>query len=129
MVANKQRLTNALPPHSSHVEVVTENGFGIARVCELAISRSDSVNGCHFVVGLASGGVRSITVEFGPQARTQVQEQLNPLPPTSHFWLHCAERHLAAYIWENDGCPPDGRLVVDLLSVEDLLQAAQWDKC
>ncbi len=120
--------TNATAPHS-HVEVVTENGFGIARVSELGLSARDSVGACNFIVGLASGGVRSVKVQFTEAAIALVQEerQTNALSNTSPFWLYCAERHLAAYLWENNGCPPDGRLIVDSLSVEELLMATRWD--
>ncbi|HCX28270.1 MAG TPA: hypothetical protein DHU55_00610 [Blastocatellia bacterium] len=131
MAVNKERFAtaNSMAPNS-HVEVVTENGFGIVRVCELGLSGSDSVSACHFIVGMASGGVRSIKVEFAQAAVALVQDQRQTdlLSRTSCFWLHCAERHLAAYVWENDGCPPDGRLIVDSLSVEDLLMAAKWEQ-
>lgn len=115
---------------NSHVEVVTENGFCIVRVCELWVSNRDSASACHFVVGLAFGGVRSIEVEFTEAAIALVQQQrqMNPLSLTSSFWLHCAERHLATYVWENNECPPGGRLIVHSLSVEDLLVAAQWQQ-
>jgi len=131
MAINKERLATAKSTApNSHVEVVTENGFGIARVCELGLSSSDSARACHFIVGMASGGVRSIKVKFAETAIALVQEQrqTKPLSLTSPFWLHCAERHLAAYVWENDGCPSHGRLIVDSLSAEDLQMAAQWEQ-
>jgi hypothetical protein len=129
-VHQKRLLTANSTPPNSHVEVVTENGFGIVRVCELGLSNSYSTSACHFIVGIPSGGVRTIKVEFtqAATALAQEQRQSNPLSRTSSFWLHCAERHLAAYVWENDGCPPDGRLIVDSLSVEDLQMAAQWEQ-
>jgi hypothetical protein len=102
--------------------LVTENGFSIVRVCELVPGSSDSASECHFIVG-SNGGVRSIKVEFNEAAIALVQaqrESSTPLSLTSSFWLHCAERHLATYLWENDGYPPNGRLMVDWLTAEDL---------
>lgn len=131
MAVNKERLGSAKSfAPNSHVEVVTENGFCIVRVCELRLSSRDSASACHFIVGMAFGGVRSIKVEFAESAiaLVQKQRQSNPLSLTSSFWLHCAERHLAAYVWENDGGPPDGRLIVNSLSGEDLRMAAQWQQ-
>ncbi|HXL82054.1 MAG TPA: hypothetical protein VN951_14345, partial [Pyrinomonadaceae bacterium] len=63
MAINKDRLpTVSSAPPNSHIEVVTENGFSVARVCELGLSSSDSANECHFIVARSSGGVRSVRV-------------------------------------------------------------------
>jgi len=131
MAGEKSRLATGNTTYpSSHIEVVTENGFCIARACELDISGSDSANECHFIVGLSFGGVRSVRIKFSETAIAMAQGQrqsATPLSLTSSFWLHCAERFLAAYVWENNGCPPDGHLTIDSLPTEDLLMASRWD--
>jgi hypothetical protein len=129
MLTKRQPRTVNVATPTCHVEVVTENGFTIVRACELGFPGSDSFSGCRFIVGMAaSGRVRSVKVEFAAAAVAQAQQQrsANPLSRTSSFWLHCAERQLAAYVWENDECPVAGRLRVESLSVEELKTAAQW---
>lgn len=104
------------------IKLITENGFAIVRLCELGAGRSDSASECHFIVGGPKGGDRDVTVEFAEAAIQLLQRQQaksKPLPLTSLFWLRCAERHLAAYLWERNEVPLGGRLVVDQLSVED----------
>jgi len=131
MAINKDRLpTVSSAPPNSHIEVVTENGFSVARVCELGLSSSDSANECHFIVARSSGGVRSVRVVFTEKVIALVREHRHasaPLSLSSSFWLHSAEHHLTAYLWENDCCPPDGLLQVDSLSTEELQMAARWD--
>ena len=42
------------------------------------------------------------------------------------YWICCAERHLATYLWENDNYPPGKRLCVDQLDPEDVMSAIRW---
>lgn len=131
MAVEKTRITarNRIRP-SAHIEIVTENGFCITRACELKVSGSDSASECHFIVGIASAGIRSVRVKFTEAAIAMVQEQRQrsiPLSLANSFWLHCAERHLAKYVWENNECPPDGVLTIDSLSPRELLSASHWD--
>jgi len=115
---------------SVHIEVITDNGFCITRACELKVSGSDSASECHFIVGISSAGIRSVIVKFTEAAIAMAQQQrqsLAPLSLTNSFWLHCAERHLAKYVWENNECPPDGLLTIDSLTPRDLLSASHWD--
>jgi hypothetical protein len=129
MAVEKEHLaTGNTASQRSHIEVVTENGFCIARACDLEISGSDSASKCHFIVGLSFGGVRSVRLKFSDAAIAMAQGQRQTLLSlTSSFWLYCAERHLATYIWENNGCPSAGHLTIDSLSTEDLLMASRWE--
>ena len=116
----------------SPIKYLTENGFSIMRLCELERSTTDSASECHFIVRNPNGWERGVTVEFDDQAIALVQRQRSrepttPLSLSSSFWLHCAERHLAAYLWENDAYPPSGRLMVDYPSAEELQLAARWN--
>jgi hypothetical protein len=128
MAVNKDRLStvNSTPPNA-HIEVVTENGFTIARVSELGLSSDDSASECRFIVSRSTGGVRSIKVQFSEVVIALVEEQCPNLSRSSSFWLNCGERHLTEYLWKNDYCPPDGLLKIDSLSTEELLMAARWD--
>ena len=44
----------------------------------------------------------------------------------SSYWLYCAERHLADYLWENNGHPPEANLKVEVLTLDDLNLARRW---
>ena len=110
---------------NSPIKVVTENGFSIVRLCELEQSTRDSASGCHFIVRAPNGDECRIKVIFTAAAMTLLQKrEASAWLPTDHrFWVHCSERHLATYLWENDCYPPDERLLVDRLTPEDLLLA------
>jgi len=128
MVLNRDRLpavSSTLP--NAHVEVVTENGFTIARVCELGLANNDSAGECRFIVSSISGGIRSIRVEFTEAVIALVQAKYPTLSRGSTFWLACAERRLTEYLWQNDCCPPNSLLKIDSLPAEELLLAARWD--
>jgi len=45
----------------------------------------------------------------------------------SSYWICCAERHLATYLWENDDYPPEGILIVEQLTVDDFDLAIRWE--
>lgn len=111
------------------IKFVTENGFTIERVCEQEASTTDSANGCHFVVRGSNDEERRVTVAFAEARIWLVQglQQSTVLPLNSSFWLRCAERHLATYLWEMNEVPPGGRLIVDKLSVEDQCMARLSD--
>ena len=129
MAVEKTRITarNRIRP-SAHIEIVTENGFCITRARDLKVSGSDSASECHFIVGIASAGIRSVRVKFTEAAIAMAQRQGSaPLSLTNSFWLHCAERHLAKYVWEHNECPPDGLLTIDSLSPKDLPSVSHWD--
>jgi hypothetical protein len=38
----------------------------------------------------------------------------------SSYWICCAERHLADYLWENNDNPPKARLKVEVPTLSDL---------
>lgn len=68
-----------------------------------------------------------ITVEITDQAVAEViSRSRGRLTLESAYWIACAERHLAEYLWEHGDNPPDGWLTVDLLSLNDLDLARRW---
>jgi hypothetical protein len=114
---------------SPTIKFVTENGFAIERVCERESSTTDSACGCHFVVRGPNDEERRVSVAFAETAIQLVQSSrgASSLPLNSSFWLRCAERHLATYLWEMNEVPPGGRLIVDQLLVEDQYLARLCD--
>ena len=109
------------------VEFVTENGFSIMRLCEVDPSARDTADECRFVVHNPNGWERQVTVEFNEDLIALIQQRRHrPLSLSSSFWLECAERQLATYLWQSDSCPPEGRLIVSELSSDYLLLARHW---
>jgi|SRR5205085_11884788 len=111
------------------IELVTENGFHIIRACELA-SAPDNVQGVHrFIVCDQFECAREVVVEFAPAARVQLERGSRyRLTPACSFWLECAERALAAYLWTQDACPPDARLVLQKVCLNELELARCWPR-
>ena len=109
-------------PRSPTIKLITENGFVIERVCEREAAAADSANGCRFVVLGPDDEERRVTVVFGEAAIGIIRslQPANPLSLNSPFWLYCAERHLADYLWETNNYPPVRGLTIDRLSDENL---------
>ena len=116
-------LAETRPP----IEYVTENGFSIVRLAEINGLGTDTAQECRFLVRNPRGWEREISVEFDEELVTLIQGHRRTfLPDTSMFWLTCAERCLATYLWENDGYPPSGQLTISELSDDDQLLATHW---
>lgn len=118
-ILNEWPWTSGTPaPRNPTIKFVTENGFMIERVCERQELTTDSPSGCHFVVRGPDDKERRVIVVFGEAAIRLVQSSRStPLPLNSPFWLCCAERQLATYLWEKNDYPPAGRLTIDQLSL------------
>src|SRR5262249_25894245 len=68
-----------------------------------------------------------ITVDFSQASIAEViRRTRGRLTLGSAYWITCAERHLADYLWETDDYPPDGRITVDCLTPDDLDMASRW---
>lgn len=111
----------------SPIEFQTENGFAIIRLCDVDPSFSmDGPEHC-FIVRDTDGYELEITVEISPDAVAEVMlRSRRRISLNSSYWIACAERHLASYLWENDDYPPDARLTVTELSLDDLDLALRW---
>jgi hypothetical protein len=109
------------------IQYVTDNGFSILRLSEIRPRVTDTAHECRFLVRNPRGSEREVLVEFDDGAVALVQSRRrNDLSLTSAFWLICAERCLATYLWENDNYPDGGRLNIGELSVDELLLATYW---
>ena len=111
------------------IELITENGFSIVRASELDGARPSPAGKYEFVVGDAHRNQMEITVEIDGKAVIEITlRSRGRISSQSSYWICCAERHLAEYLWENDGYPPDGKLMVDQLALEDLNLANRWGR-
>jgi hypothetical protein len=111
------------------IELITENGFSIVRTGESAVTRRASEGPFVFIVHDPPGSEREITVEINQQAVNEITgRSRGRISSESSYWICCAERHLAEYLWENDNYPPDGKLTVELLTLDDLNLARRWGR-
>lgn len=109
------------------IEFLTENGFSIIRLSD--IDRSiPAVGATHeFLVRDPHGHEPHITVQISSDAIKEIgRRRLGRLSNESSYWINLAERHLATYLWENDDYPPDARLKLDQLTLDDLDYARRW---
>ena len=109
------------------IEYQTENGFAIVRLCDIDESQSMSGTKHCFVVRDPNSYELEITVEISLAAASEACLQ-NPehLSPQSSFWINCAERHLADYLWKVEDYPPGAKLIVDRLTIDDFDVARRW---
>jgi len=133
MLNPKTRTDAWLSPESSParqrpIELQTENGFAIIRLCD--VNRSVSIEGTrhYFIVRDPNGYELDITVEISDAAVAEVRRRCRGrITLASSFWINCAERHLTTYLWENEDYPPDGMITVDQLTLDDMDLARRWN--
>jgi hypothetical protein len=125
----RQVIPDCLAKQVSPIEYVTENGFGIIRLCEIDKS-IPAVGATHrFLVHDPNGYELHITVHISSDAIAQVGWRCRGrLSSESSYWISLAERHLATYLWEHDDYPADAKLEVDGLSLDDIDLARRWDR-
>lgn len=122
-VFSESPLSKQQPP----IQYVTENGFSIIRLSEMKPSFTDTAQECCFVVRNPRGWEREVTIEFETDVIALIEScRRSPLLASSPFWLNCAERCLAKYLWHHDAYPPAGQLTISELCIDELLLAAHW---
>ncbi len=110
------------------IELITENGFSIVRAGESDGPRRAPEGKYVFMVRDPEGSEREITLEIDPQAVNEITlRSRGRISSESSYWICCAERHLAEYLWENDDYPPDGKLRVAQLTLDDLNLSIRWE--
>jgi hypothetical protein len=110
------------------IEFLTDNGFSIIRLSDIDKSIK-AVGATHeFLVRDPHEYELDITVQVSSDAMGEIgRRSRNRISNESSYWLSFAERHLAMYLWENDDYPPDAKLQVDDLTIEDIDLARRWD--
>lgn len=117
-----------LPARRQPIEYQTENGFAIIRLCEVDQAVSIAGTKHSFVVRDPHGYELDVTVEITDAAVAEVvRRSRGRLSLESSYWINCAERHLATYLFENDDYPPDAKLTVNQLTLDDLELAKRWN--
>ena len=109
------------------IERQTENGFGIIRRCDVDGTISNARSEHCFIVRDPHGYELDITIDITDRAIAEVLKRCEGrLTLESSYCINCAERHLSTYLWENEDYPPDAKLTVDYLTLEDLDLARRW---
>ena len=126
MIGNRVGSNSSAGEHRP-IEFLTENGFSIIRLCDI----DDSVQAVglvhRFLVRDPDRFELEITVEIAEDlAMDLYRRSRGRVSSDNSFWINCAERHLAEYLWENDDYPPDAKLIVDQPSLDDLNLATRW---
>lgn len=127
-MAEEAARQSAAEPGCTHVEVETENGYRIARMCEQSGGTAAAPAAYSFRVTDEAGRMCTVVVEFAPAVVAAVVGQRGrPLAAQQPFWSACAEHALATYLWEHDACPPAAKLLVNEACMEDVTLALRWD--
>jgi len=113
--ASGRELNKVLP-------IVTANGFTL-----LEVSRVSGTTDHRFQVRGPGGAQRNISVRFHRCLMARVDEvRKSHLWIGSRFWSFRAEALLEAYLTEKAEYPPNGQLIIEDLSDDEMLLAAHW---
>ncbi|MEK6336117.1 MAG: hypothetical protein AABM67_14395 [Acidobacteriota bacterium] len=109
------------------IELVTENGFAILRLWEIDGASPPPATTYIFLVRDSENREREIAVEIADDLFLQLELRTRGRVLSGNsYWICCAERHLATYLWETDDYPPGDRLSVNQLDPEDVMSAIRW---
>jgi hypothetical protein len=124
----KRAVPNTSVEPQRPIEFLTENGFSIIRLSDIDKS-IPAVGATHeFLVRDPHGYELHITVQISSHAIAEVGWRCRGRISTENsYWISLAERHLANYLWETDDYPPDAKLEVKDLTLDDIDLARRWD--
>jgi hypothetical protein len=129
--AAQEMRTRAIEDDSSTkpIQFLTENGFSIVRPWEAGGSSPPSGGSFHFLVCDPDNKKREVTVNVACDLVAEIAfTTRGRIEGSSSFWICCAERHLADYVTEHDGCPDADRLSLESLDCDEMMLALRWEK-
>lgn len=127
-VKREQLVNDSEAARDRPIELITENGFSIVRAGDLYGGGATDVSEHSFLVRDRDGYELDIAVQIDPSAVLEVvKRSAGRISADSSYWICCAERHLADYLWEEDDYPPNATLKVAQLSPDDLDLARRWE--
>jgi len=129
MAVKKEKLeVDSAAARCRPIEFITENGFSIVRTGESDGTRAAPEGRHVFMVSDPEGSELEITVRIDQKAVNEIAlRSSGRISDESSYWVSCAERNLAEYLWKNADFPPDGKLRVEQLTLEDLNLAIRWE--
>jgi hypothetical protein len=127
MIDNRAIPNTSLAPKRP-IEFLTENGFSIIRLSDIDKS-IPAVGKMHeFLVRDPHNYELHVTVQISSNLIAEIDRRSwGRISNESSYWIALAERHLATYLWENDDYPPEAKLEVEDLKLEDIDLARRWD--
>lgn len=118
----KTSTTDSRPRLGTVLPIVTANGFTL-----LEGSRVGGTTDHRFLVRASTGAQQSISVCFDRSLIARVdQTRGTHLWIGSRFWAFRAEAYLEAYLIEKADFPPNGQLLIEEFSDDEMLLAAHW---
>ena len=122
-------LSENSPAETRPIELQTDNGFSISRLWEINRVPPPSDGDYPFKVRNPQSMERVVAVEIADEVVVQIELRTRlRILLSSSFWICCAERHLATYVYENDDYPPGDRLRVEQLGPEECMAAIRWGR-
>jgi hypothetical protein len=116
-----------LAAQSRPIELLTENGYLIVRTWEIDRVHPPTDGTYSFLVHREQHSEREIVVTIAHALFDDIRLRTRgKISNTCSFWICCAERHLADYLWEKDDYPAGDKLVVDYLDPADVMSAVNW---
>jgi hypothetical protein len=122
LTKRKTSSTDSRPRLSSVLPIVTANGFTL-----LEGSRVGGTTEHRFRVRHSTGSQQNVSVRFDRSLMARVdQARKTHLWIGSRFWAFRAEAYLEAYLIEKADYPPNGQLMIEEFSDDEMLLAAHW---
>lgn len=123
----KQNNPDDLAARDRPIELLTENGYAIVRPWEIDHTPAPTNGTYSFLVQREQDLEREVLVTIAPEIFADIcLRTRGRITQSCSFWIGCAERHLANYVWEKDDFPDGNRLVVDYLDPDDIISAVNW---
>lgn len=123
----KQTCPEDLAARDRPIELLTENGYAIVRPWEINQIPAPTNGTYSFLVQREQDLDREIIVTIADELFDDVRLRTRGrVSKSCSFWICCAERHLANYLWEKDDFPVGNSLTVDYLDPDDIMSAVHW---
>jgi len=120
-------IPDSVAANTRAIELVTENGFSILRLWEIDEGRPPIAGDYPFLVRNPQCVERPVAVEIIDPLIVQIElSTRGRIRQGNSFWICCAERHLAIYVWEHDDYPEGDKLRVNQLDPDDLITSIRW---
>ena len=123
----KQNSPDDLAANDRPIELLTENGYVIVRSWEIDHTPAPTNARYRFLIQKEQDLEREVVVTIAPEIFADIcLRTRGRILQSCSFWIGCAERHLADYLWEKDDFPDGNLLAVDYLNPDDIISAVNW---
>jgi hypothetical protein len=123
----KQTNPDDLAALSRPIEFLTENGYVIVRPWEINQLPAPTGGTYSFLVRREQQVEREIIVTIPDELFADISLRTREkISPSCSFWICCAERHLANYLWEKEDYPAGNQMTIDYLDPDDIMSAVNW---